>query len=58
MTVTPNPLSLLVLGYLHRHCRGHAAARSQKRIARDLRDLNLQVDVRAVRRRQLTYGCR
>lgn len=49
MSVTPDLLSVLLLGYLHKNCCGRATARSQRRITRDLRGLGLAVDVRAVR---------
>jgi hypothetical protein len=39
----------LILGYLARHCRGRARARTQARIARDLRALGVEVTTRDVR---------
>jgi transposase len=42
-------LGVLVLGYLRKHARGRATARTQARIAADLRGLGLDVTSRAVR---------
>jgi len=39
----------LLLGYLARHCRGRARARTQGRIAADLRALGVEVTTRDVR---------
>jgi hypothetical protein len=55
--MTPDLLQLVTLGYLEKHARGHAAARTQARIAADLRDLGLQATARDVRRRPLADGC-
>lgn len=49
MTCGTNVVPVLILGYLHRYCRGAAAARTQERIARDLRALGLDVRPRDVR---------
>ncbi|MFO8011690.1 MAG: hypothetical protein R6X20_00145 [Phycisphaerae bacterium] len=39
----------LVLGYLSRHCRGRARARTQAKIAADLRGLGVEMTARDVR---------
>lgn len=49
MEVSKNILGVLILGYLRKHARGRAAARTQARIAADLRGLGLEVTARAVR---------
>jgi len=49
MDVSQNILAILVLGYLRKNCQGRAAARTQPRIAGDLRDLGLTVGTRDVR---------
>jgi len=49
MDIQKNILSVLILGYLRKNCRGRAAARTQGRIASDLRGLGLDVDTRNVR---------
>ena len=49
MEITENMLGVLVLGYLREHARGRAAARTQGRIAVDLRGLGLTVSSRSVR---------
>ena len=49
IALTPEVLSQVVLGYLRRHCRGRAAARTQGRIASDLRAMGVRVAARQVR---------
>jgi len=49
MLVTSDLLQLLILGYLRKYAVGRAAARTQPRIAGDLRDLGLTVGTRDVR---------
>jgi len=49
MEVSKNILALLVLGYVRKYAVGRANARTQGRIAADLRDLGLAVTVRDVR---------
>lgn len=49
MEVTQNILALLILGYLRKHAVGRAAARTQDKIAGDLRGLGLEVTTRDVR---------
>ena len=49
MSTTANAVPILILGYLYRYCRGAAAARTQSRIAGDLRHLGVDVRPRDVR---------
>ena len=49
MDVSQNILAILVLGYLRKNCQGRAAARTQSRIASDLRGLGLAVLTRDIR---------
>jgi hypothetical protein len=49
MEISQNLLGVLILGYLRKHARGRAAARTQGRIAADLRGLGLDVTTRQVR---------
>jgi hypothetical protein len=44
-----NLLGLVVLGYLRKHCRGAARARTMPRIARDLSVLGIECDAGTVR---------
>jgi len=45
----PAMLEIVILGYLRKNCGGHAAARTEARIARDLQDLGLAAEPRDVR---------
>jgi len=47
--ITPDLARTVLLGYLVKFCLGEGAARTQGRIASDLRGLGLDVDARAVR---------
>ena len=49
VAMTPDLFNLVTLGYLKRYCAGEAAARTEKRIARDLQALGLAVDGRDIR---------
>lgn len=47
--MTPDLLQLVLLGYLRRYCAGEAAARTQDRIAGDLKTLGIYATSRDVR---------
>lgn len=49
MIVTGDLATLLICGYLHKNCRGRAAARTQKKIAADFQALGLALPTRDVR---------